>query len=52
MMHRTGMPVRRVLWCALLLALLLSAVFPAAAEETDVLADSLPMLVNKDHPVA
>ena len=52
MMHRTGMPVRRVVWCALLLALLLSAVFPAAAEETDVLADSLPMLVNKDHPVA
>ena len=51
-MHQTGMPVRRALWCVLLLALLLSAVFPAAAEETDVLADSLPMLVNKDYPVA
>ena len=51
-MHKTGMPVRRVLWCALLLALLFSAVLPAAGEETDVLAESLPMLVNKDHPVA
>ena len=51
-MHKTGMSVRCVLWCALLLALLLSAAFPATAEETDVLADSLPMLVNKDHPVA
>ena len=51
-MHKTGMSVRCVLWCALLLALPLSAAFPATAEETDVLADSLPMLVNKDHPVA
>ncbi len=50
-MRRTTRLILRVC-CALLLAVLCSAAFPAGAEETDVLAESLPMLVNKDHPVA
>ena len=38
--------------CFLLaLALLSAACFSASAEEVNVLADSIPMLVNKDHPV-
>ena len=51
-MRRAMLSVQRALSCVLLLALLFSASLPAAAEETDVLADDLPMLVNKDHPVA
>ena len=42
----------RALCCLALLALLFSACFPAAAEEeTDVLAGSIPFLVNKENPV-
>ena len=42
--------VLRLLCCAVCLALLYSVCLPAAAD-TDVLAGSLPMLVNKDYPV-
>ena len=54
-MRRTTSFPPRALCCVLLLALVFSALFAAAAaeEETyDVLGDELPMLVNKDHPVA
>ncbi len=42
----------RRLSAVLLLLLLLWAAVGIAAEETDVLSDSLPMLVNKENPVA
>ena len=44
----------RALCCAAMLALVFSVLFTAAAEEEayDVLGDELPMLVNKDYPVA
>ena len=50
-MRRASFSVLRELSCVLLLALLFSAPVSAGAEEVDVLAESLPMLVNKDHPV-
>ena len=50
-MQKANLSPLRILCSLLLLTLLLSAAFTAAAEETDVLADDLPMLVNKDHPV-
>ena len=52
MRRTTSFPTRAL--CCVLLALVFSALFAAAAaeEETyDVLGDELPMLVNKDHPV-
>ena len=42
----------RALCCAVMLALLFSLPCAAGAEETDVLADALPILVNKDYPVS
>ena len=53
-MRRTTSFPPRALCCVLLLALVFSALFAAVAEEEtyDVLGDELPMLVNKDHPVA
>ena len=51
-MRKPALPVLRALCCALLAVLLFSALFSASAEETDVLADDLPMLVNRDYPVA
>ena len=51
-MRKQALPVLRALCCALLAVLLFSAFFSAGAEETDVLADDLPMLVNRDYPVA
>ena len=51
-MRRTIRPALRVLCCAIVLLLLTAAVFAAASEGYDVLGDSLPMLVNKDYPVA
>ena len=50
-MRRTAIRALRVLCCALILVLLCPAAGSAEAGETDVLAESLPMLVNKDHPV-
>ena len=41
----------RALCCAVMLALLFSFPFAACAEETDVLAEVLPILVNRDFPV-
>ena len=43
--------VLRAVCCAVALCALLSVLRNAAAEETDVLSGSLPMLVNKDNPV-
>ena len=43
--------VQCALSCIVLMALLFSSLCIAGAEEVDVLAESLPMLVNKDHPV-
>ena len=51
-MQKTGRSSVRILCCVLLLALLFSVFSTAAAEETDVLAEYLPMLVNKDYPVS
>jgi LAS superfamily LD-carboxypeptidase LdcB len=53
-MRRTTSFPLCALCCALLLTLVFSALFAAVAEEEtyDVLGDELPMLVNKDHPVA
>ena len=52
-MRRTTL-LLRALCCAAMLALVFSVLFTAAAEEEayDVLGDELPMLVNKDYPVA
>ncbi len=52
-MRRTTL-LLRALCCAAMLALVFSVLFSAAAEEEayDVLGDELPMLVNKDYPVA
>lgn len=50
-MRKSRTPALRAVCCALLLFVLLYAFFPVAAEETDVLAGSLPILVNKDNPV-
>ena len=51
-MRRAASSALRALSCILLWTMLFAALLPAGAEEVDVLADSLPMLVNKDHPVA
>lgn len=52
-MRRTTL-LLRALCCAAMLALVFPVLFSAAAEEEtyDVLGDELPMLVNKDYPVA
>ena len=52
-MRRTTL-LLRALFCALTLALGFYVLFAAGAEEEtyDVLGDELPMLVNKDYPVA
>ena len=51
-MRKASSRALRALCCAVMLALLFSFSFSAAAEETDVLAGGLPILVNKDYPVS
>jgi len=53
-MQRTTPFLLRAVCLALMAALVLSFLFAAAAEEDayDVLGDELPMLINKEHPVA
>ena len=50
-MRKSPFSAPRALCCALLLAVLVSVCVPAAADEVNVLAGGLPLLVNKDHPV-
>ena len=49
---RKALPCALRALCAVMLALLFSLPCAAGAEETDVLADALPILVNKDYPVS
>ena len=51
-MRKASSCALRALCCAVMLALLFSIPFSAVAEETDVLAVGLPILVNKDYPVS